>query len=89
MPTPSGARRAPLVRIVRQEPARCASETVALSATETRVLRVDLRIADRMKGDAVAMGFFYFLKVCFYFSLFFGGPVLLWQMWAFIAAGLY
>jgi Tat protein translocase TatC len=35
------------------------------------------------------MGFIYFMKVCLYFSLFFGGPVLLWEMWQFVAAGLY
>ena len=56
---------------------------------ELKVLRNDLRIPENMKGDAAAMGFFYYLKVCFYFALFIGGPVLLWQMWAFIAAGLY
>lgn len=56
---------------------------------EKRILRSDLRISDWMKGDAAAMGFFYYLKVCFYFALFVGGPVLLYQMWAFVAAGLY
>lgn len=56
---------------------------------ELKVLRNDRRISEHMKGDAAAMGFFYYLKVCFYFALFIGGPVLLWQMWAFVAAGLY
>ncbi|MDA1264365.1 MAG: twin-arginine translocase subunit TatC [Planctomycetota bacterium] len=56
---------------------------------KTKVLRDDLAVPARMKGDAAAMGFFYQLKLCFYFSLFFGGPILLWQMWAFVAAGLY
>jgi len=56
---------------------------------ELKVLRNDRVISEHMKGDAAAAGFFYFLKVCFYFALFIGGPVLLWQMWAFVAAGLY
>jgi len=56
---------------------------------KTKVLRHDRKISEHMKGDAAAMGFFYYLKVCFYFALFIGGPVLLWQMWAFVAAGLY
>ncbi len=29
------------------------------------------------------------MKACFYMALFVGGPVLLWQLWRFIAAGLY
>ena len=29
------------------------------------------------------------MKMCFYYSLFFGGPYLLWEMWQFVAAGLY
>ncbi|MHC4263343.1 MAG: twin-arginine translocase subunit TatC [Planctomycetota bacterium] len=33
--------------------------------------------------------FFVYLKSTAYFSLFLGGPVLLYQMWMFIAAGLY
>ncbi len=56
---------------------------------QVKQLRSDLRIAARMKGDAAATGFFYYLKLCFYISLFISGPFLLWQMWGFIAAGLY
>jgi len=34
-------------------------------------------------------GFIYQLKICFYAAMVIGAPVLLWQMWQFIAAGLY
>lgn len=34
-------------------------------------------------------GFVYQLKICFYAAMVLGSPVLLWQMWQFIAAGLY
>jgi len=34
-------------------------------------------------------GFMFRLKICLYLALIFGAPVLLWQMWGFIAAGLY
>lgn len=34
-------------------------------------------------------GFFFAFRNCLYAALFVGGPVLLWQMWGFIAAGLY
>ncbi len=33
--------------------------------------------------------FVFVLKICLYAALIFGAPVLLWQMWQFIAAGLY
>jgi sec-independent protein translocase protein TatC len=46
-------------------------------------------IRNQLRSDAFAGGFVFFLKVCFYAALFLGGPFLIWQMWAFIAAGLY
>jgi sec-independent protein translocase protein TatC len=42
-----------------------------------------------VRGDAASTGFMFFLKACVYFSLFLSGPVLIWQLWQFIAAGLY
>lgn len=56
---------------------------------ERKVLRYDKRIPEVMKGDFAAAGFFYYMKMCFYFALFVGGPVVLWEMWQFVAAGLY
>ena len=40
-------------------------------------------------ADGASGGFFFLVKCCFYFSLFIGGPYMLYQMWLFIAAGLY
>ena len=37
----------------------------------------------------IGEGFFFAFRNCIYAALFIGGPVLLWQMWGFIAAGLY
>ncbi|HKB16875.1 MAG TPA: twin-arginine translocase subunit TatC, partial [Planctomycetota bacterium] len=34
-------------------------------------------------------GFFSYCKVCFIASLLLGGPIFLWQLWKFVAAGLY
>ena len=33
--------------------------------------------------------FFLAIKICFYLSLFIAGPIFLWEIWMFIAAGLY
>jgi len=41
------------------------------------------------RADAAASGFFFYLKICFYFALFIAGPYVLWELWQFIAAGLY
>ncbi len=43
----------------------------------------------RAQAIGVGEGFFFLLKICLYFAVFLGSPVLLWQMWQFIAAGLY
>lgn len=42
-------------------------------------------------GQSTGVGeiFIIKLKASFYFGLFLGGPVLLWQLWLFVAAGLY
>ena len=50
-------------------------------------------LVDPVPTEALSTGagaaFFFFLKSTAYFSLFLGGPVLLYQMWMFVAAGLY
>ncbi len=50
-----------------------------------------LRFFQDTRMQAVAPGepFFFMLKICLFFSLFVGAPVLLWQVWKFVAAGLY
>ena len=42
-----------------------------------------------MRGDDGVSTFFYYMKVCGYVALFIAGPFVLWQAWAFVAAGLY
>ena len=56
---------------------------------ESRELLPHLRIPEKPRGDAAGTGFFFYMRICFYFALFVGGPVVLWQMWQFVAAGLY
>jgi Tat protein translocase TatC len=52
-------------------------------------LRADKRAAATLTALGPAEGFTFLLRVCLYFALFVGGPFLLWQLWQFIAAGLY
>lgn len=46
-------------------------------------------IDTRPMATGVAEGVFFTIRIVFYFALFLGAPVLLWQMWQFVAAGLY
>lgn len=46
-------------------------------------------LENRLRSDTAASGFMFYLKVCFYAGLFLGGPYFIWQLWAFVAAGLY
>lgn len=43
----------------------------------------------RLQWIRPAEPFLFLLKICGYFALFAGAPVLLWQLWQFVAAGLY
>ncbi len=56
---------------------------------ELKILRSDLRVPDRMKGDAASHGFLFLMKMCLFVGLILSGPVVLWQVWQFVAAGLY
>lgn len=56
---------------------------------ETRRLLPEFRVDDRLTSLSPTEGYVYLLRVCLYVALFLGGPVLLWQLWGFIAAGLY
>lgn len=56
---------------------------------ETRRIRVDKRIPDSMKVDTGGGMFIYYMKVCLYVALALGGPYMLWEIWQFVAAGLY
>jgi len=46
-------------------------------------------IDTRPMATGVAEGVFFTIRIVFYFALFLGAPMLLWQMWQFVAAGLY
>jgi sec-independent protein translocase protein TatC len=48
-----------------------------------QVLRTDPR------ADSASAGIFFILKCCLYFALAVAGPYIIWQMWQFVAAGLY
>ena len=49
----------------------------------------DFRLPKQMLNTRVQGGFIVAMKVSFYAALAIGSPVLLWQLWQFIAAGLY
>jgi Tat protein translocase TatC len=57
--------------------------------TGPKDLRDSRRVPETPRGDASATGFVFYMRFCFYFALFIAGPYMLWQMWLFIAAGLY
>lgn len=52
-------------------------------------LHPELTVADRPQAIGFAESMWFSIKVTMIFALFVGAPVLLWQMWQFIAAGLY
>ena len=58
---------------------------VQVGDTERLIFLQDTRMTSVAPGE----GFFFTLKVCFYIALFIGAPILLWQLWMFVAAGLY
>ncbi|MCP3919825.1 MAG: twin-arginine translocase subunit TatC [bacterium] len=61
----------------------------ATDKQEVLALSEAQEIRNTVRTDAAGSVFFIHMKVCFYFALFIGGPVLLWQVWQFVAAGLY
>ena len=52
-------------------------------------LRDNRRVPETPRGDGAGTGFLFYMRFCFYFSLFVAGPYMIWQAWLFIAAGLY
>lgn len=52
-------------------------------------LRPELTVESRPIVTGIGEGFWFSLRVAIVFAMIVGGPVLLWQMWQFIAAGLY
>ncbi len=65
-------------------------ELATLVGEEAPAIRaLEYRIPPKMRSDGSGIGMMFYLKVCFYAALFIGGPFVLWQLWAFVAAGLY
>lgn len=54
---------------------------------DTRRLVQD--VDTRPIATGVTEGVFFTIRIVFYFALFLGAPILLWQLWQFVAAGLY
>ena len=68
------------------DPERPRTDLFLSEDPEDRRLRgVDPRLSSLKPGES----FLFTLRICFYAALVFGAPVLLWQMWQFIAAGLF
>jgi sec-independent protein translocase protein TatC len=74
------------VTLLEEDPALARTEFFMTAEPEDFRLR-DFRRTLTWVG--VAGQFFFTLRICLYAALVFGAPVLLWQMWQFIAAGLY
>jgi sec-independent protein translocase protein TatC len=71
------------------EPGHARSEYFQSDDPADKRLRPELVITTRMVATAPGEQFAYALKVSTILAFAFGAPVLLWQMWGFIAAGLY
>lgn len=41
------------------------------------------------RADSAGSAFLFYMRVCLYFGFFLSGSYILWQMWQFVAAGLY
>jgi sec-independent protein translocase protein TatC len=54
-----------------------------------KTLRQDAAIDARLTALGAGDSFFFAFNISVYFAAFIGGPFVLWQMWQFIAAGLY
>lgn len=71
------------------EPTRARSEYFTSDDPDNRELRAELTVPQRPQALGFTEPFWFAMKVTLLFASALGGPVLLWQMWQFIAAGLY
>ena len=72
-----------------EEPDLRRSEFFLSDDPEETGLRQELTVAQRPLALGYAEPFWFALKVTLIFAFIVGSPVLLWQMWMFVAAGLY
>lgn len=56
---------------------------------EVKRLNGAYRLPTSLLNFAADSGFFVKMRVCFWLALFVAGPFALWEMWGFVAAGLY
>jgi sec-independent protein translocase protein TatC len=59
------------------------------AGAEPAVLKERWRVSEDLVYFGPDSGFVLRLRICFWLSLFVAGPYILWQVWVFIAAGLY
>ena len=71
------------------EPERARSEYFTSDDPANRQLRAELTVSKRPQALNFTEQFWFALKVTLLFASALGGPIMLWQMWQFIAAGLY
>ena len=70
-------------------PDRARSQYFRTDDPEDKHLRPELTVSQRPQALSFTEPFWFALKVTTLFAFALGGPVLLWQMWQFVAAGLY
>jgi sec-independent protein translocase protein TatC len=76
-------------RLLAADPTRARSEFFTSDDPANRELRAELSVPQRPQALGFTEPFWFAMKVTLLFGSVLGGPVLLWQMWQFIAAGLY
>ncbi len=73
--------------ILRGDPARARTDYFLTADPADQRLRNP--VDERLSAFGVGEGFFFALNVSLYFAALLAGPYVLWEMWQFIAAGLY
>ena len=71
------------------EPGEGAEQYFANTDPELWKLNDRWSAPDRLSVISMTEQFTFILQICLYFAVFIGGPFLIWQLWQFIAAGLY
>lgn len=72
--------------ILEADPTRERTEFFTTADPDNKQLR---NFRPQLTAIKPAEGFIFMLKLCLYAAVVVGAPVLLWQMWQFVAAGLY
>jgi sec-independent protein translocase protein TatC len=75
--------------LLREHPGEPRSKYFASDSPDERRLKPELTIGQRMAATGIGEGFGFAMRATLYAALAVGAPVLIWEMWQFIAAGLY